>query len=458
MPDARRRRSASRAAGRRRRRTSGRSGRAAHRLSGRTRSSWRTDLAGAGAPTRRSRRSRRAAASRPSCRRAQITCICSAQSTSTGSSSHAALGAPEAAAPGRTAAAPRVAPRSSIPSIASIRWNSGPWKRQVAVGVLDRHRERRRGRSAAAGRGPSAAARRPTRGRRPSGSAGGSPSAAAIVRRERRRRRRLAAGRHADRVPAVVDGHALVSTRMSRSAGDARAPGCAATAASAISSIAHREREDGACRRCGGRPRYAVALEVEACARSAIAAVARRERRRAGEQRQLRALRPSGAKRRHPRARWRRRSRPRPRPCARCAAPRSSILQPSSIGISDHAAARRTLPAPRGDHARRQPRAPVDRDHAGGPAAVELVRELVEDLAGRRVVGLAAVAEAARHRAEEDEEARASRGAASRRVSERRRPSCPARARTSRAPCRGPACPRSRRRRGRRRRCGRGAA
>ena len=49
---------------------------------------------------------------------------------------------------------------------------------------------------------------------------------------------------------------------------------------------------------------------------------------------------------------------------------------------------------PGGDHARGPPRPPIDRHDPGGPAAIELVRELAEHLARGGVVGLATVAEA----------------------------------------------------------------
>src|SRR5262249_12443769 len=60
-------------------------------------------------------------------------------------------------------------------------------------------------------------------------------------------------------------------------------------------------------------------------------------------------------------------------------------------------------------HAGRPPRAPVDGHDPAGPAAVELVREPAEDLAGSRIVGLPAISEASGDRAEEDEEAQAVR-------------------------------------------------
>ena len=58
-------------------------------------------------------------------------------------------------------------------------------------------------------------------------------------------------------------------------------------------------------------------------------------------------------------------------------------------------------------HADAGPGAPVDREHAGRPGRVELAREPGERLAGRGVVGLAAVAEAAGHGAEQAQEAQA---------------------------------------------------
>jgi hypothetical protein len=50
------------------------------------------------------------------------------------------------------------------------------------------------------------------------------------------------------------------------------------------------------------------------------------------------------------------------------------------------------------------PRAPIDREHAAGPPRVEPQGELIEDLIGGRVVGLAAVSIARRNRREEDQE------------------------------------------------------
>src|SRR5262249_46209597 len=52
---------------------------------------------------------------------------------------------------------------------------------------------------------------------------------------------------------------------------------------------------------------------------------------------------------------------------------------------------------------------PVDGHDPAGPAAVELVREPTEDLAGSGIVGLPAVSEASGDRAEEDQEAQALR-------------------------------------------------
>ncbi len=107
-----------------------------------------------------------------------------------------------------------------------------------------------------------------------------------------------------------------------------------------------------------------------------------------------------------------------------------------------HAAPRELLLELRRHHPGRQPRPPVDRHDAGGPAPVEILRELVQDLAGGRVVGLAAIAEAPGDRAEEDEEAeRLGSQLARQRVGGaglRRDHALEA----MRAPCRGRACPR----------------
>ncbi len=84
------------------------------------------------------------------------------------------------------------------------------------------------------------------------------------------------------------------------------------------------------------------------------------------------------------------------------------LEEPTALIESDQsdAATSKLLLEQWGDHAA-CPRAPVDRHDSSRPAAVQLVGELAEDLARRRVVRLAAIAEPAGHGAEQDEEAQA---------------------------------------------------
>ena len=137
----------------------------------------------------------------------------------------------------------------------------------------------------------------------------------------------------------------------------------------------------------------------------------------------------------------------------------SSFEHPAALVEPDQgdAAARELLLEQGRDHPGGPPRPPVDRDHPCRPAAVELVREPAEHLAGGGVVGLTAVPEASRDRAEQDQEAQATRAADARPGCARPPPWPPSPAPASRAPCRRSAGPRSRPRRGSRRRCVRGA-
>ena len=78
----------------------------------------------------------------------------------------------------------------------------------------------------------------------------------------------------------------------------------------------------------------------------------------------------------------------------------ASAAQPSS-GRDHPQAAAAEVPFEVGDHPDARPRAPDHRDDPARPAAVEPDRQLVQGLVGRRVVGLAPVAEPAGDRREE---------------------------------------------------------
>ena len=304
---------------------------------------------------------------------------------------------------------------------------------QVAVGVLDAHRERRRARRGPGG-GAAAGRQRPGRRsvRRAPGSAGARRRPAAIVTLELIGRR--GSPTTADLAPAVARRRVTpLRSRMSRRAGHLAA-GRAAAAASAISSIATANGSTGAAVE-------AVVAEVEVAGEVERRARARRRRRRPCAAARA-ACASSGQRRRGARD-----------PAAAdhdlglALAPAAQLLveQPAAglDGDQRHAALGELALRPRARPCRPSARGPSrSRPRGAGQRAVELLGELVEHLAGGGVVGLAAVAEAARDGAEEDEEAQRlgaqPRGERARRA----RLGARRRARASRRPCRAPAGPR----------------
>ena len=398
-----RRRRASRAAGRRRGRSVVGTGRAARSLSGRMRSSWR--ISSPGASTAAAPGSARpwapisAGSSVTSqCSRAHMTCICSAQSSSTGSSSHAPPSTPVRHCAGVDGRSHDTAPRSSMP-VDRRRCPGTAGRGRAGPGTRPRQ-------SSGRARGRRAAARRPAVAcDAPDGAAGRSAvvRAAALGQRDRhleRRQATCAAGGDAHRrAVRLVDRDAVEQADvpqpgdLERRAAPQRRPPPSAP------SRRRTEAPDG--RRRGGR---------RGSDRRRARSAGRASRPPSERALDVASRRPAAAPAAS--AGGRRRSPPRPRPCARGAAPRPAAGSRSSIGISAtprlanwRCTSGETMPVA-------APRTPVDRDDARRPAAVELLGELVEDLAGGGVVGLAAVAEAARDRAEEDEEAQIVSGAA----------------------------------------------